>query len=326
MLLLPGKPAGPNRFSTTFISHHTGQESSRRSPHSFSGTRKAAKPHRFPTSCSNHQTGFFQFVSQIGSWANYITPHRGLGTPLTSPPINFPAKTSHRLAIRATTTALNQFSNGSGLVTRLTSWPVRGYPSYVNCMLHIYNRVAPMGTQNFKGARIRVPTNLHIDKWRSLATTPYHHQVVELLQFRFPIRSQRPAPTPSCHNHPSARDHPWDVTTYICTEIQYGAILGPFAHQPFQIWCQTSPFMTRPKKGTSSRWIIVNLSWPYPPEASVNGGTPRDSSLGAHKKMHLPTASYFTDNMCKARKGAGLYNADIACPYRQLPLGLSSVS
>ena len=49
-----------------------------------------------------------------------------------------------------------------------------GGPTYVNHMLAIYTRVASIDTQNFKGARIPVPTNLFIDTWRSLATNPYH--------------------------------------------------------------------------------------------------------------------------------------------------------
>ena len=76
------------------------------------------------------------------------------------------------------------------------------------------------------------------------------------------------------------------------------------------------------KKGSSSKLVILDLSWPHSPEASVNGGhpPPRDSYLGPPNKMHLPSASDITDNICKVGRGAWLYSAHIAWAYHQLPL------
>ena len=64
----------------------------------------------------------------------------------------------------------------------------------------------------------------------------------------------------------------------------------------------------------------MDLSWPLPPLVSVNSGTPRESFLGAYKKMYLPTAQDFCDLIRTAGKGCYLYSADVARAYRQLPL------
>ena len=108
-------------------------------------------------------------------------------------------------------------------------------------MLGLYHIVAITGTLNFKGARIQVLTNLHMDERRKLATNPYHHQAVDFLQIGFPVGFEGPRHSPSYTNHASAREHMLDVASYICVEIQHRAILGPLSHLPFTHWCQTSP-------------------------------------------------------------------------------------
>ena len=64
----------------------------------------------------------------------------------------------------------------------------------------------------------------------------------------------------------------------------------------------------------------MDLSWPLPPGFSVNGCTPKESFLGVHKKMHLPSASDFCDLIRKAGRGCFLFATDVARAYDQLPL------
>ena len=153
-----------------------------------------------------------------------------------------------------------------------------------------------------------------------MSATPHHHQVVDFLQFGFPVGFEEPVSSPSYTNHASARDHPRDVASYICTDIQHGAILEPFSHPPFTPWCQTSPLLTPSQKGNSSMCVILEMSWSLPTAASVNGGTPRGSYLGAPKKMQMPSAKNFTENICKLDRRAWMYSADISRSYCQLPL------
>ena len=97
--------------------------------------------------------------------------------------------------------------------------------------------------------------------------------------------------------------------------------LGPFLHTPFTPWCQTSPLMIDPKKESTNRCVILDLSWPHLPQGNINGGIPRDCYLWAPKKMHLHSPSDFVEHIRRAGKWAWLYSTDIARAYRQLPLG-----
>ena len=49
-------------------------------------------------------------------------------------------------------------------------------------------------------------------------------------------------------------------------------MLGPFDYPPFTPWCQINPILTRPKKDSTSRRVIMDLSWPLPPGSSTSMG------------------------------------------------------
>ena len=66
----------------------------------------------------------------------------------------------------------------------------------------------------------------------------------------------------------------------------------------------------------------MDLSWPLPPAASINGVTPKDTYLGMPQKMHLASTQDLAQLIHQARKGAHLYCCDISCAYHQLPLDL----
>ena len=122
---------------------------------------------------------------------------------------------------------------GTGAIESYTFQQLGGEQAYVDHMLGIYHRVAIIGTTNFMGARIQLSTNLHTEEWRKLATNLYQHQVVYFLQFGFHVGSEGPLPSPSYTKHTSARDHPREMASYICVEIQHRAIMGPFSHPSF---------------------------------------------------------------------------------------------
>ena len=88
------------------------------------------------------------------------------------------------------------------------SFTLGGRQPYISYMMGLYRRVAITVTQNVQGAWIQVPTNLHIDEWRKLATNTYHHQIVDFLQFGYHVGFEGPPPSPSYTNHALAREHP----------------------------------------------------------------------------------------------------------------------
>ena len=128
-------------------------------------------------------------------------------------------------------------------------------------------------------AHIPLPTNLKIDAWHQLTHTQDDARVVEFLEFRFRIGYESPAPTPVISNHASAVSHQQDLTTYI-NKIKESAMLSTFEKTLFTPWWQVKAVLTIPMKDSNNWQVIMALSWPH---------APRDTYLGTHHKMHLPS-------------------------------------
>ena len=66
--------------------------------------------------------------------------------------------------------------------------------------------------------------------------------------------------------------------------------------------------MTRPKKDSSTRRVIVDLSMPQ--DASVNSGIPRNSLDGAPFKLRLPNPATLANKILQYGQGCLLYKVD----------------
>ena len=93
-------------------------------------------------------------------------------------------------------------------------------------------------------------------------------------------------PESTLANHPSAISFSEHVDYYITTELEHGAIAGPFIHNPLPRQLICSPLQTVPKRGSTKRRVVMDLS--FPPSRSVNSGIPHDSYLDEHYKLRLP--------------------------------------
>ena len=93
-------------------------------------------------------------------------------------------------------------------------------------------------------------------------------------------------------------------------------MLGPSDNPPFTLWSQVNALLTRP-----NQWVIIDLSWQHPPSIIINGCTPRETYLGTHHKMHLPSwAQDLVQAIMKAGKSSFFSCCDIAKAYQQLTL------
>ena len=189
-------------------------------------------------------------------------------------------------------------------------------------MLSILQAVAADGRYNFQGCRIPLPTNLNIPAWHHFTQDYQDKQVVDLLQFGFPLSFQGPLPQPTMQNHASARLHMQHVFTD--KEVAEGAMLGPFPQPPIQP-LQVSPLLTRPKKDSDTRRCIMDLSFPKPPFNSVNSGTPTDTYLGVAAKLHLPSTQTLAQLIKDQGQGCYIYSLDVSRAFRQLPICPSSM-
>ena len=87
----------------------------------------------------------------------------------------------------------------------------------------------------------------------------YSNIICDFLEFGWPIGyTSELYPVSHMRNHPSAVAYPQHVQHYIETEIQYRALLGPFSCLPFETF-HVSPLMTRPKKNSSKRRVIMDF-------------------------------------------------------------------
>ena len=102
---------------------------------------------------------------------------------------------------------------------------------------------------------------------------------------------------------------------YIDTELGHRALAGPFAAPPVP-WYHASPLMTRPKKDSLRRRVILNLSWPA--GASINEGIDSDRYVDGPASISLPTVAYMESRLLQLGRGAFLYKTDLARGYRQL--------
>ena len=84
-------------------------------------------------------------------------------------------------------------------------------------------------------------------------------------------------PNISVANHSTAKQFPASIQEYLQTEIAHRAIMGPYSNPPVGgLHC--SPMLTRPKTGSDSRKVIVDLSWPH--GKSVNDLVCQDTYMG----------------------------------------------
>ena len=172
------------------------------------------------------------------------------------------------------------------------------------------------------GARIPLPRSLNIEAWERLTLGIEDKQLVDFLRYGFPLGYEGPPIGFTAQNHSSATNFPRDIDHYIQTELNAGAIIGPFEVPPFTPWAKCSPLMTRPKKGSEFRRVILDLS--YGDGTSVNYYTPKDSYLGIPTKLQLPSIDNIRDIIKNFNGDCYLYTTDISRAYRNIPICPSS--
>ena len=127
-----------------------------------------------------------------------------------------------------------------------------------------------------------------------------------------PVSSQR-------HNHQSAFLYPEAIDKYLQTESSYGAVLGPYACNPFACEVVLSPLNSVPK-GDSEHRIIIDLSWPV--GSSVNDGIPSKQYLGVAFQLVYPTMDDVATRILALGPGCLLIKGDLKRAYCQFPVDL----
>ena len=181
---------------------------------------------------------------------------------------------------------------------------------------NIFDKVTARGTYNYRGARIPVPSRLRMSRWRQCLVDYADKGLPEFLEFGWPINFNRDSALQSTLiNHASALQYPADIAFYVETELAHGALAGPFDGPPVSP-THISPLMTKPKRDSTHRRVIMDLSWP--PGQAVNDGVDTDIYLDGPMDIRLPTVDYMERRLLQLGAGAYMYKTDLARGYRQL--------
>ena len=155
----------------------------------------------------------------------------------------------------------------------------------VQDLIEAHKLIRDSGVPNFWGQRIPVSSDLNIPAWRKHLRDYFDQQLVDLIQYGFPLDFDRNLDLISTFkNHASAVSFASHVDQYI-EEVQHGTLLGPLDDPPFKI--HMLPFMTWPTSGSKVRRTIVDLSWPK--DHSVNDGVSKNTYLGTEFSLHYPS-------------------------------------
>ena len=180
----------------------------------------------------------------------------------------------------------------------------------------IYLATVVAGDFNYRAARVPVPSEMDIDAWRRNLEGYEDMAIVDFLEYGWPAACDVGAGfIPTWHNHPTALNFEADVDYYVEVERGHSAIMGPFDGMPFTSM-QVSPLMTRLKKDSTHRRVIMDLSWP--PGASINDAIASNWYVDGRAEIRLPTADYMVGRLRELGQGAYLYKTDLARGYRQL--------
>ena len=107
-----------------------------------------------------------------------------------------------------------------------------------------------------------MPSGLCIEAWERWLEGYEDKTLVKILEYGWPINFDRRCGLgEASDNHSSALAHPQHVEFYIQTELGHQALAGPFRAPPFS-QTHISPLMTRVKKDSDNRRVIMDLSWP----------------------------------------------------------------
>ena len=175
--------------------------------------------------------------------------------------------------------------------------------------------VSQSGKPNYLGCRIPVNSQLNIPAWRKHLNAYWDQQILDLLEFGFPLDFDRNIQLQSTeNNHKSAIHFKDQVNKYIQEELSYKAICSPVDNKPID--CHISPIMTREKQDSNSRRTIIDLSWPQ--NASVNSGVSKFSYLNTYFTLTYPSIDTIVERIKHLGPAAKICKVDISRAFRQL--------
>ena len=185
--------------------------------------------------------------------------------------------------------------------------------------------VRESGVSNVDGMCIKTHSNFKFQEFNKRLHNYKNKEVVNLLQCGFPIEAAESELMPTVYsNHKGAVEFPEQLRTYISKQLSKKTLIGPFKQNPFGEQARFSPLNTVPKKNTSDRRVIMDLSWPKQGE-SINSRIDKNTYRGKSVKCVLPTVEDLVKIVLKKGKGCKIFRRDMQGAYKQLPVCLGEI-
>lgn len=190
--------------------------------------------------------------------------------------------------------------------------------------LQLAGRVRESGIPNVYGTQIPLKSLWNFQLLESLARSTSDREVVQFLRFGWPLNRELDAPlTITLTNHTGATAFATEVDAYFQKELHSNALVGPLCTLPAMEHMAVSPLTTRPKKSSSKRRVISDLSWPA--GALVNDGIPKSEYLGQVFKIKYPSVDLLCRRAVELSVGKPQgkiqgYKVDLHCAFRQIPM------
>ena len=177
----------------------------------------------------------------------------------------------------------------------------------------------PAGTPNHVGARVPLRhTGLKIDRWRYHLVGYEEAEIVQYLEFGFPIGlSEDPPPNLSStlRNHGSSLQFFTHIDSFLEKGLELGDTVGPFEYSPFEV-VHISPLMTAPKK-PSSRRAVFDATFG---DLSLNNNTPCDQYMGQPISFSYPKIDDFKRLVLTKGPKCWIWKRDLSRYFLQIPL------
>lgn len=186
--------------------------------------------------------------------------------------------------------------------------------------LELATQIQESGCPNVVGCRIQVQSNWNFDLLDLLVTETQDREVLQYLRYGWPINYLKTEdPIPTFKNHRGATEFPDTIDEYIQRELGEGRLVGPVATPAFRHRTSFSPMTTRPKRESTRRRVICDLSWP--PGQSINDGIPQNTYMYHTFRITYPTVDIICNRVRQLQPQKVLiYRRDLAHAFRQLIL------
>ena len=180
--------------------------------------------------------------------------------------------------------------------------------------LQLVSQVLDSGCPNYRGKRVLLTSSFNLDFIRSEIHDYHDKKLLDYLSFGFPLGLDKNVPVYNNaeNNHHSALLYPEAIDEYINTELQLGAVLGPF-DQPSHPGFTWSPLMTRPKG--MGRLVILDLSFG---DFSVNKATEHTHYDHTPFLLKLPNLDGLVETLDALGDHARLFKVDISRAFRNV--------